>query len=94
MTFMAHSLTGGSAPRKIAGLEAHFLDDQVVVFKPGAQQVTSLNPTAALVFELCDGNRSVSTIVDLVREAYGLMESPADEVMTCLASLSEAGIIE
>jgi hypothetical protein len=84
MAFMAHVFTEEAAPRKISGLEAHLLDDEVVVFQPGADRVHCLNATAALVFELCDGNRSVSTIIHLVREAYKLAEDPTGEVMTVL----------
>ncbi len=90
---MADTFTPEESPRKASALEVHLIDDQVVVFETGTDRVHCLNPTAALVFELCDGSRPVAAIVDTVRDAYKLSENPVDAVNTCLADLRTAGII-
>ncbi|MEZ5827644.1 MAG: PqqD family protein [Hyphomicrobiales bacterium] len=46
-----------------------------------------LNPTAVLVYESCDGKRSVGEIVALVQRTFGLEEPPAEAVKGCLADL-------
>ncbi len=91
---MAHSFTSDEAPRKAGALEMQFVDDRLVVFENGDDPVHCLNATAALVFELCDGKRPVSAIIDSVRDAYNLPEPPADEIMSCLLDLRTAGILE
>jgi len=80
-------------PTKAEALETHFLDDQFVVYETRADKVHYLNSSAALVFELCDGNHRVSEIIDLVRDAYALSGPPVEDVMTCLTTLKSAGIV-
>jgi hypothetical protein len=78
--------------RKAQNLEIHIVDGQCVVYDTGADRVHYLNPTAALVLELCDGSRSAQQIAALVQEAYALPEAPIGEVNGCLRSLREMGI--
>jgi hypothetical protein len=90
---VVRSSTLNEPPRKASSLEMNLIDDQIVVYPVGSGQVYCLNTTAALVFEPCDGTRQVSEIIDLVRHAYNLPESPGEEVMTFLANLQAAGIV-
>jgi hypothetical protein len=80
-------------PRQADSLETHFFEDHFVIYDPDADRVHYLNATAALVFELCDGNRPVSAIADLVCKAYNLAGIPTGEVTACLADLHAAGVI-
>jgi len=80
-------------PSKIEALETHLIDDQFVVYEPQADVVHYLNPSAALIFELCDGQHRVSEILELVRDAYSLPGAPVEDIMACLASLKSAGIV-
>jgi len=86
-------LPADACPRKAEALETHFVDDQFVVYETLHDKVHYLNPTAALIFELCDGAHSVSEIIQLVRDAYDLPEAPEKDVMTCLTTLHTAGIV-
>ncbi len=79
--------------RKTEGLEIHVVGDQCVVYDTAADRIHYLNPTAALVLEFCDGDRSPAEIAALVQEAYGLTATPLDEVSRCLASLKEMAIV-
>jgi hypothetical protein len=80
-------------PRKADGIEIHAVGDECAVYETAADRIHYLNPTAALILEFCDGNRSAAEIAALVQEAYGLPDAPLDEVNGCLNSLKETGIV-
>jgi hypothetical protein len=79
--------------QKTDGLDIHLVEDHCVVYDTVGDRIHYLNPTAALVLELCDGNRSPTEIAALVREAYGLATTPLDEIIRCLSSLQEMEIV-
>ncbi len=80
-------------PRRADGLEIHLVDDQCVVYDTASDRIHYLNPTAALVFEFCDGNHAPREIAAFLQEAYGLPAAPLDEVSGCLRSLAEMEIV-
>jgi hypothetical protein len=91
MPVTAESIDAGGL-RKADGLELHIVDDQCLLYHADADRLHYLNPTAALVFELCDGNHTAAQIATLIQEAYGLPELPLDEVRGCLDRLQKMGI--
>jgi len=80
-------------PRKVDGLEAHEVDDGLVVFQPSTNRVHYLNPTALVVFELCTGEHTEKDIETLVGEAWDLPEPPREEVQACLTQLRQEGMV-
>lgn len=80
-------------PKQADDLEAHEVEDGLVVYHSGTQRVHYLNPVASVVFELCSGDHTDDEIVTLVGEAWGLPEPPDAEVRQCLAQLREEGVI-
>lgn len=83
----------GQRPRRVDGLEAHEVDDGLVVYQAATDRVHSLNASASVVFELCDGKRTEADIADLVAEAWDLADAPLAEVRACLAQLHDEGVI-
>jgi hypothetical protein len=79
--------------QKTDGLDIHLVEDHCVVYDTIGDRIHYLNPTAALVLELCDGKRPPAEIAALVREAYGLATTPLDEITRCLNSLQEMEIV-
>jgi hypothetical protein len=67
--------------------------DQVVVFDQSRQSLHVLSRTAALVWRLCDGKRTVPELIDLVGGELGM---PVDEsvITLALAQLDEARLLE
>jgi coenzyme PQQ biosynthesis protein PqqD len=51
-----------------------------------------LNPTAAAVLELCDGNRTVSAIVTQLEERYQ-GASVGNDVRNLLSRIAERGLL-
>jgi hypothetical protein len=77
------------------GVEVEDTGDEVLIYLPGGDRTLYLNETAALVWRLCDGQRTGVEIIDLLTEAYP--EAQADIQMQVQAALSdfiERGIIE
>jgi hypothetical protein len=57
-------------PAPVPGYDLESLDDEVVLYHAATEMVFYCNPTAALIFRLCDGSRSVAEISRLLGEAY------------------------
>jgi hypothetical protein len=77
----------------VDGLEKTEVPDGFVIFRAATEKVHYLNPTAAIVFELCDGTKTLGEIAEFLRQAYKLPESPLAEVITCTQSLVEQGLL-
>jgi hypothetical protein len=80
-------------PQPIEGLEVHEVEDGLVVFDPQADRVHYLNPTASLVFALCDGTRSHADLAGLLQDAWKLDGPPTDEVSACVSQLRDEGVL-
>jgi hypothetical protein len=77
------------------GVEVEDTGDEVLIYLPGGDKTLYLNETAALVWRLCDGQRTGVEIIDLLTEAYP--EAQADiqmQVQVALSDFIERGIIE
>lgn len=51
-------------------LDELLADGSMVLFNTASKQIMTLNPTAALVWECCDGAHSLAMIADEVREVF------------------------
>ncbi len=61
--------------------------DGYIIDQPETGKVHFLNPTAVLVYEACDGKRSVEEIEALVQQTFDLPEPPTKPIRDCLANL-------
>ena len=82
-----------SSPTRVDGLEVNETPDGLIVFQPTGNRAHELNHTAAIVFDLCTGERSIASMVQLVQKAYELPEPPTAEVEACLDRLRREGVI-
>ena len=57
-------------PKPIPGFQTQTLDGEVVLLHPTNAVILHLNQTGALVWQLCDGIRSVHEIILLLSDAY------------------------
>lgn len=80
-------------PGRTDGLHVIRLDDEVVLLHPDGG-VHRLDRTATVVFDLCDGERSVSQIVAELSEASGLPIGEIErDVIALLAQLEGLGVL-
>ncbi len=80
-------------PRRVEGIELEQIAEGFMVHQPERERVHYLNHTAAIVLELCDGERDEDAIAHELQDLYELTEAPHAEVAACLASLREEQLI-
>lgn len=90
---MADDILPGTVFRQADGLELNRVPDGAMIYQAAQERVHYLNPTAVVVFELCSMDKSAEGIEQFVGDAFGLDESTAETVRSCLKSLLEEGLI-
>jgi hypothetical protein len=79
---------------KMEGIDQDEVVDGYVVYNKAKDRVHFLNPTAAIVLELCTGILTALEIAEVVERTFSLPHAPIDPVRDCLASLLREGLIE
>jgi hypothetical protein len=80
-------------PIRSEGLEIDEADDGLVVFDPREDMVHHLNPSAAIIFDLCDGSRDPDAIAALLGQVYELSEPPREDALAGLRDLAQRKLI-
>jgi hypothetical protein len=82
-------------PRQVPGYQMEMLDGEMVLFHPTSLSILHSNSSAALIWQLCDGKRTVAEIIELLSAAYpeSATEIPTD-VYDTLRTFVEHGAIE
>ena len=71
------------------------MDDDLLVADFGESQLHILNPTAAAVWDMCDGQYTAEQMADLLAGHFGLpVEDVQDDVVKMLGEFHEKGLIE
>ena len=90
----AESISLNDVPVPDTGYRLEEFDDELVLYHGTATQVVYLNETAAIVWRLCDGKRTVENICALLKEAYPNMADQVEsDVTTTLAELVHSGAL-
>ena len=76
------------------GCEVSHMPDGFVVYQVKDEKVHYLNPTAAMIYELCGTRLTVADIAAHLQKAFSLPEPPVTEVVDCIDSLVTQGLIE
>ena len=83
-------------PLKIEGLQSEELEglDEIIYVDPESGASFSLNPTAAAILDLCNGQRSHGDLAAILHDAVhvGLSQARTD-VKAILAEFAENGLI-
>jgi hypothetical protein len=80
--------------RKIGGFDQDEVVDGYIVYDQANDRVHFLNPTAAIVLELCTGVLTALEIAEVVQRTFSLPQTPIGPVRDCLATLLSEGLIE
>jgi coenzyme PQQ biosynthesis protein PqqD len=81
-------------PIQKTGYQLETIDDELLLYHPAETKVMYCNRTASLIWELCDGQRTVQEIIDLLSEAYPAAESVADDVQETVQQFLDHGAIK
>jgi hypothetical protein len=75
-------------------MEMEMIEGEVLLYHPQQTRAVYLNPTAAVIWGLCDGTRSVREIILLIGDSYPeAAATAADDVMRTIRELQESGIL-
>jgi Coenzyme PQQ synthesis protein D (PqqD) len=80
-------------PKPAGNIETEIVEGEVLLYQPQGTKATYLNPTAAVIWGLCDGARSVREIIRLIGEGYPDADDMANHVMVTLRELQESGLL-
>ena len=82
-------------PKQCAGFQIEEIDGESVLFHPVRNVIIHANQTATLIWQLCDGERTVPQIVELLAEAYPeSRQQIEDEVPHTIQELRGKGALE
>ena len=57
-------------PRRQPDYRLEIIDNELLLFHPTHEKILYCNETASLIWQLCDGQRTVQEIADLLSAAY------------------------
>jgi hypothetical protein len=80
-------------PRRAEGLEVHESRYGLIIYAVGVDQVHYLNPSAALIYELCDGSRTLAETAALVAAAFELPSPPLEDVRSTVSDFVSKGLL-
>jgi hypothetical protein len=57
-------------PRRQPDFQLELIENELLLFHPTHEKILYCNETASLIWQLCDGRRTVQEITDLLSAAY------------------------
>ena len=76
------------------GLTVVELDGEAVIYDEETSDLHHLNPTATIVFGLCDGSATIADISTDISEAFGVPEAEVEaQVRTLLREFRKAKLL-
>ncbi len=81
-------------PRTRSDYKLEELEGESMLYHNGQGKVLYLNETASMLWKLCDGQRSVAAIEDLLRDAYPEASELSADVDTAFAMFVAHGAVE
>jgi hypothetical protein len=82
-------------PRQQPDYRLEEIDGELLLFHPGRTQILYCNETASLIWQLCDGRRTVEAIIALLVEAFPEeADSIAGDVEATLQRFVQHGAVE
>jgi hypothetical protein len=80
-------------PRQIPDYRLEEIDGELLLYHPDRAKIMYCNPSASLIWQLCDGQRTVAEMIALLSAAYGQPDL-ADDVTATLDLFHQHGAIE
>jgi coenzyme PQQ biosynthesis protein PqqD len=82
-------------PKQKSDFQLEQMDNEILLYHPGQTKTIYLNETASLIWQLCDGSRTVGEIAQLLKDAFpDGAESMEGDIEKALAGFEEHGAIE
>lgn len=82
-------------PRQKPDYYLEMMDGELLLFHPGRTTILYCNRTAALIWQLCNGRRTVQEIAALLATAYPeATETIPGQVQATLQKFQQQGVVE
>ncbi len=82
-------------PCRNDGFRLEQMDDETLLYHPAGDKILQFNQTASIIWQLCDGQRSVDELIELLQEAYPEAAAEiAGDVEEILQQFAENGCIQ
>ncbi|MBX2867071.1 MAG: PqqD family peptide modification chaperone [Acidiferrobacterales bacterium] len=69
------------------------MDGEILLYSTANTRTIYLNQSAAIIWQLCDGDRTMTDIIEILSEAFPDIENMHQDVANCLNQLSSDGAI-
>ena len=76
-----------SIPAPVADVRVEVIEGELLLYHPEQTKAIYLNPSAAVIWSLCDGQRRAQEIIQLIGESYP--DATPDLTKEVLATLEE-----
>ena len=81
-------------PKAVEGLRMEIMDGETVLYEENSKKMIYLNESATVVFQLCDGQRTVLEIIEVLTTAYpDASSSIAQDIWAVIEYLVQEGAI-
>jgi len=81
-------------PKQSFGFMVEEMDDESILYRLGTHKAIHLNATAAAIWKLSDGTRSVQNIIDFLSEEYpDARQEIEGDVLQAINQLSAEGAV-
>ncbi|MFZ1883838.1 MAG: PqqD family protein [Rhodoplanes sp.] len=93
MTKLEHTMID-LIPTPAADVAAEVVEGEVLLYHPQETRAVYLNPTAAVIWGLCDGKRSAREIIRVIGESYpDAVTTLTEDVLVTLRELQANGVL-
>jgi len=81
-------------PVPVADVRVETIEGELLLYHPQQTKAIYLNPTAAVIWSLCDGQRRIGEMIALIGESYPeSKERLTEDVLATIAQLRDGGVL-
>jgi Coenzyme PQQ synthesis protein D (PqqD) len=89
---MAETQRLTQVPTRRPEIEPEWIDGEVLLYNQRQTEAIYLNPLAAAIWSLCDGETALGDILDIVQDAYP-DDAVVDDVIVTIQNLEASGVV-
>jgi predicted DNA-binding protein (MmcQ/YjbR family) len=91
---LSRNVSIDSVPAPGADVRVEVIEGELLLYHPEQTKAIYLNPSAAVIWSLCDGRRRAQEIIDLIAESYpDSKPNLTEEVLATLEELYESRVL-
>ncbi len=88
-------MSADKKPRRAPGIASRKIGEETVLVSPKTGKVFVLNETGGLIWEMCDGERSVDQVAAHLAAEFGILpEQAGEDVLGLIQELAKRGLVE